>query len=121
MAMKITDGKVKKAILIGSSAIGLLILFRHVTAKPTEGLIVALEPVVYGQCMDGACLVNTEVTAFVDFKNMGGAYKENVIGINVNGVIVKEVSIGLNPGTGFTMAHTFTIGSGASTICGIVR
>ncbi len=119
MAIEVTDGKVKNAILIGSSAVGLLILLRHVAAKP-EGLIVASEPLIYGQCMDGACLVNTEVTAFVDFKNIGGAYKENIIGINVNGVVVKEMSVGLNPGTGFTMSYTFMIGSGANNICGHV-
>lgn len=121
MAIEITDGKVKNAILIGSSAVGLLILFRHVAARLAEGLIVASEPLIYGQCMEGACLVNTEVTAFVDFKNTGGTYKENVVGINVNGVVVKEVPVGLNPGTGFTMSYTFTIGSGANTICGVVR
>lgn len=119
--LEITDGKVKNAILIGSSALGLFILIRHVTARLAEGLIVASEPLIYGQCVDGACLVNTEVTAFIDFKNTGGAYKENIVGINVNGVIVKEQPVGLNPGTGFTMAYTFTIGSGANNICGTVR
>lgn len=121
MAIEITDGKTKNVILIGSSAVGLLILLRHVTAKLEEGLIVASEPLIYGQCMVGACLVNTEVTAFVDFKNIGNVYKENIVGINVNGVVVKEMPVGLNPGTGFTTSYTFMIGSGVNTICGVVR
>lgn len=121
MAIEMTDGKAKNAILIGSSAVGLLILLRHAMAARAEGLIVASEPLIYGQCTEGACLANTEVTAFVDFKNTGGAYKENIVGINVNGVVVKEMPLGLNPGTGFTTSYTFTIGSGENTICGIVR
>jgi hypothetical protein len=107
--------------LISGSALGLFILFKHAEAVRAEGNIVALEPLIYGQCTDGACLQNTEVTAFVDFKNIGRVYKENTVGINVNGIIVKEMPVGLNPGTGFTMSYTFNISPGANNICGVVR
>lgn len=118
--MEYSNGKVNKAIVIGGSALGLLILVRKGRAA-TSGEIVASEPLIYGQCVTGACLQDTEVIAYVTFKNIGGVYRENIVGISVGGVSVKEQTVGLNPGTGFTMAYTFNMTAGTNNICGYVR
>jgi hypothetical protein len=110
-----------KYVLVGGSALlGALVLTRYVSAE-LEGNIVASEPLMFGQCVEGACLTDTEAIAYVTFKNVGGAYRENIVGISVDDVMVKEQSIGLNPGTGFTMAYTFTISAGTNNICGVVK
>jgi len=111
---------VNKILIGGTAVVGLLVLAKVVTAE-TEGLIVASEPVIFGECVEGACLTNTDVNAYVTFKNVGGVYKENTVGISIGGVKAKEQLIGLNPGTGFTMEYTFTMTSGANNICGIVK
>jgi hypothetical protein len=117
----IVASKVVRNILLGGSALlGALVLTKYVSAE-LEGNIVASEPLMFGQCAEGACLKDTEVIAYVTFKNTGGAYRENIVGISVGGVMVKEQSIGLNPGTGFTMSYTFTIGAGTNNICGVVK
>jgi hypothetical protein len=113
------DKTINKILLGGGTFVGILMLAKYVSAE-TQGSIVASEPLLYGQCVEGACLTDTEVIAYVTFKNVGGVYKENVVGISVNGVSVKEQTVGLNPGTGFTMAYTFTMSSGVNNICGIV-
>ena len=115
------ENKAINKIMIGGSAlVGVLVLAKYVSAE-LEGNIVASEPLMFGQCVEGACLKDTEVIAYVTFKNVGGAYRENIVGISVGGVMVKEQSVGLNPGTGFTMSYTFTIGAGTNSICGVVR
>lgn len=111
---------VNKILIGGTAAVGLLVLAKVVMAE-TEGSIVASEPVIFGECVEGACLTNTDVNAYVTFKNVGGVYKENTVGISIGGVMVKEQTVGLNPGTGFTMAYTFTMKSGVNNICGIVK
>jgi hypothetical protein len=119
MTIELKDGGTKKAILIGGGALGLLILMKTAAAA-TEGNIVASEPLIYGQCENGVCVKGTEVIVYVTFKNVGGAYKENRVGIGIDGVVLKEVPIGLYPGTGFTMAYSYVVNNGINNICGLV-
>jgi hypothetical protein len=116
----VKDKTINKIIIGSGVLVGALVLAKYASAE-TQGNIVASEPLMFGQCIEGACLTDTEVIAYVTFKNVGELYKENVVGIRVNDVMVKEQPVGLNPGTGFTMSYTFTIGAGANNICGIVR